>query len=386
MSDLTYNIQKPSISVLCDILYKLQDKSIPNTTIYVAIGSAAHSVQQDTITKKWSIDPKNEQEFPTFLRSLKTDHLYDPLHIFLIDESLENPPFVVCNDDKQLGRDWVKTNNEYVTSYYNPYTNITVYSFHYNISHPIDKYNYSTYIDSTKFFVELNRLAIEKQWLVVVNDFCGRMMHKFAEYYDKSLIGHKNHIIYGLGMRMDGGCNFDLTMPICDFVFNNNAKSITVFNPFNYEDDYDNLFDTIQVFSHFINSHQYSIIKQQTQMFIKIKKSFLVDCLTSLLRKVYLLKINVDVFWSPVDQHEYLKQVYNINVNIMINNKMYDELICILFKILSEHLIKFVSPLAKDKSKEIVNNVINEIKNTKDPYKWTIIVKKLLDEYEICLN
>ena len=368
------------IGVLCDILNEISVQNIPNTTIYVAIGSAAHSIEQNPITKLWNIDPKNEQEFPLFLKSLKTDYPFDPLHIFLIDPHLENPPFVVCDGNKQLGTDWTKIDSNHVTIYENKNTNVTVYSARYGISLPFERFKNEACNDSTAFFDNLNKLAIDFQWLVIVNDFSGRYMSTFAEYYDHSLIGHKNHIIYGLGMRIDGGCRFDLTMPICDFIFNHNGRGITVFNPFDFEDDYDNLFDTIQPYLQILNSYQCEIIKQQTQIFIKSKKSA-INSLVSMLRKAQLFPTNANINSYPCDNN-YVEQTYNININYMLTNNMSDVLVSRLFEILSEWLIKYISPIAKDNKIYIVNVAIDKIKNTKDPYNWSTITNKLCEEYD----
>ncbi len=227
-----------------------------------------------------------------------------------------------------------KTDNEYVTSYENPYTNITVYSFSYYISHTIDRYSDEKYIDATSFLDELNRLAIQNHWFVVVNDFSGRIMNNLAEYYDQSLIDHKNHIVYSIGMRIDGGCFLDLLNPICNFVFNHSGKGITVFNPFNYEDDYCKLFDNVKVFSDFLSSEEYDIIKRQTQIFIQSRKTFLVDNLLSLLRKAYLLKKKSEILWPSPESYKNLEKQYNINISHMINNQQHDDLICKLFLIL----------------------------------------------------
>src|SRR3990167_2343182 len=113
---------------LYKILNIIESNNCSFLTVYVAIGSAANCTIQDPITGNWGLDPKLEQQFPPFLKKLKEHFIASPVHIILIDPILENPPFVVCNNKKQIGQNWEKI--QYDESFYyfrDEITNVNVY-------------------------------------------------------------------------------------------------------------------------------------------------------------------------------------------------------------------------------------------------------------------
>jgi hypothetical protein len=255
-----------------EILSYIENKYEKNVAVYVAIGSAAGCYQHNEQTDEWYIDPKFEQQFPKFLCDLKENFINDPLHIILIDPNLETPPFIVCNRKKQLSELWRKINFDGKNELYvEDVTNKYVYPINKAISCPGDE-NINTHINFTNFFDRLNELSKQYNWFTVVQDYSGRYMYKFSEYYDNSLLNHKNHIIYGLNARLDESCFVNLLRPACTFVYQKTQNGITAFNPYNFN----NIIDMYDILIIVKTNHEarteYAIVKDQIDIFMKYKK------------------------------------------------------------------------------------------------------------------
>lgn len=364
-----------------DFLDHIESKHEKNVTIYIGIGSAAHRIELHNNTE-YKIDPRYDQEFPCFMRDLKEKYLEDPVYIFLIDPMLEEPPFIVCNGAKQFNNsNWEIVND---MEYYNENTNIHVFPLRFYVSYINEIYKHGESMDIMPFFDELNKKSIENNWLTIIQDYTGRNISYIGEYYDKSLENHRNHIIYGIGVRKDGGCDIDLTDPLCKFVYDKNDEDtgIKVFNPYDYDEDNRKLFELSEklIYLHSegkISDNDMSIIEIQKNAYFVNKKKFISNSLLGLLR---LIKLNLD-------GKEFQLELFNCssyiaekkyNIDLKIDKKVYSELFIKVMDIFKDEMISYLK-YVKENYIEIVNDTLNNILKIDDCYKWAEIVEKNLN-------
>jgi hypothetical protein len=71
--------------------------------------------------------------------------------------------------------------------------------------------------------------------LFIYHNFTGKNNRILAEFFDEELKGHLDHIIYGLGLREDFGCYFDLT-DLCSYhpFYIDVNNHIKLFNVYDY--------------------------------------------------------------------------------------------------------------------------------------------------------
>lgn len=328
----------------------------PCTIVYIAIGSSAGSVQHDIEQNTWKIEPQFEQQFPPFLATLKMHNYMMPTHIILIDSLLENPPFVTCDSKKCVSDDWCK-NEDWM---YNIVTNTYIYPIRTNVTY--EPFNDQDQLNINIFLQQINLCAIEKNWFVVFHDFCGRDVGKLAKHFDKMIEGHHDHIIYGIGARMDGGCFIDLTLPECQFEYIIDNKCIKVFNPYQY-----NFGELVHIY----NASSSSVVKAQICVMCDNIKSFFKNNFFSLIRQIALLKNGAHV---TIYEHSYvhIESLYDINIKEKIENKEHTQLLDILLCILQCELEKYVK-------NEIIRHHIDKMLEEPDIYKWNCYLEKMLD-------
>mgnify|MGYP001594973207 FL=1 len=207
------------MACLIDLLDYIETKGEKYVTIYVGIGSSAkYSVQQDSLTGMYKIDPKQEQEYPMFLSTLKSKYPTHPVYIILIDPALEDPPFVVCDSHNKLDTSYWSY-DEKINIFNSEGTNIHVIPVRISVTYDFYSRHEPEALNITIFFDKLNELSIKNNWLSILHDFSGKNIALMAERYDELLKYHKNHIIYGLGVRRDESCCINLILPMCNFVF-----------------------------------------------------------------------------------------------------------------------------------------------------------------------
>ena len=157
-------------------------KNITNelTTIYVSIGSAS-------LSNIKNVSHSRSQQFPCFLRSLKSLNQSIPIHIILIDPSLEEVPQMITINKNE----WIKIINNDIEIFYNEKENIHVYCIRKYVKYcflysspyfqcPVAQKNYSfdnvflegmEYLDITEFLSQMNNYAKENNWFFVFHDF-----------------------------------------------------------------------------------------------------------------------------------------------------------------------------------------------------------------------
>lgn len=195
-------------NIILDIKRNLMNSRNPRELccIYIAVGCAAHMVKDDKLEDLYY------HQYPKCLEILKNETNINIIHI-LIDPTLELPPFMTI--DRSKGLDFIQSSP---ISYTSTDGRHIIYSVKEAIN--IECYNKrEDTVDITQFLIELNKLAIDENLLLVYNDFTGRPNKLVAEYFDKNLVNNLDHIIYGLGARGDHGCYIDLLHPMCLFAY-----------------------------------------------------------------------------------------------------------------------------------------------------------------------
>ena len=298
-------------NIILDITEKVKETR-NMICIYIAVGSAAHMVKEDNLEDLYY------HQYPKCLEVLKGETKTNIIHI-LIDPSLESPPFMTIDDRK--GLDFYKTGANVYTSDDNTHV---VYELKQSVTIECYNNNSENITDITSSLHKLNKLAVDENLLVVYNDFTGRPNNIVADFFDKSIENHLDHIIYGLGGRGDHGCYIDLLHPLCQFAYitdNNNKRNIVrVFNMFDCMKKQIPIEAIIDIFSlqhiHIISAHIESALEQVNAYFngtilpyIRILYQLL--CKKTKLEQfsIYMIenlcKLNIDRFKEYFDNGEY---------------------------------------------------------------------------------
>ena len=305
----------------------LQNISHDTNIIYFSIGSAAHMRKISNYT--CTLSDTYNQQYPLPIRNLRTVAPNVHTHIFLVDPSLEQPPFIVrnntCNSRKHnseclncdscytsYGANWA-VDAERANIYHNLADNITVYTYNENVTYPGDPFqsdlNENNWTNLLPVFDLLNQLAITYKWFVVIHDYSGRSLENLAAYYDSFLGYERDHIIYGLGIR-DSSCYIDLADSVNMLIPSmTDDGEITVFNPFTTS------YTTRQRYlnSPCVDDNTIMVKKQinkYTQYIIKTFRNNVLD----VYRRTRLMHMGNDVKFSSND-FKYLETKYRTRVN-----------------------------------------------------------------------
>ena len=227
-------------NIISDITEKVKDTK-QMWCIYIAVGSAAHMVNDGILEDLYY------HQYPKCLEVLKGETNTRIIHI-LIDPSLESPPFMTI--DTRKGLDFYKMGNNIYASEDNMHV---VYELKQSVTIGCYNNNSENITDITSSLHKLNKLAVDENILLVYNDFTGRPNNIVADFFDKSIENHLDHIIYGLGGRGDHGCYIDLLHPICQFAYiidyNNKRNIVRVFNIFDCMNKEISIESMIDIFS-----------------------------------------------------------------------------------------------------------------------------------------
>lgn len=372
--------------ILDDILDHINSIEYSHATIYVAIGSAAHMSKVDE-QGNWFIEPQHEQQFPIFLSSLKKLCPHEPIHIILIDPMLENPPFVVCNGKKEIADGWRKIENETVCEFYNDATNVHVYPIRSYISY-LGSCADESASDVMQFFSKLNGIAISRNWLVMVHDYSGFSAGMLGDFFDSVLVGHCDHIIYGIDCRSsEGGCYIDLTKPSCDFVYDISRSGITVFNPYNFASPVE-LMSKLYTIKSIANvddetKKNYAIASEQVKCFIATKRRFITTDVMTAVRQIKKIIEGHDIDHDMIMySSKNIGNKYSIDIKKFLDEKKYDDLLVLIINILKHELIHHIYPLYLEKTIDIVDETLKNMIECNNCYKWSSFIVRLLDDYD----
>jgi hypothetical protein len=353
--------------ILNTLVDTINDISNPGM-IYVAIGSAAMMKENDG-NGKWTIDERFEQQYPIFIKNFIAKYPNKSVHIILIDPQIEDPPFVTCDITNKMAEHWRKKRINEIDIYIDDNNLRYIYpikiAVNYNIKNIIENANE---YDIKNFLHELNNYTIYKKSLCVVHDYTGKMMNEIGKYFDDTIKNNHCNIIYGLGARMDGGCYIDLTLPICDFVYNDLYEEIEFFNPYTFSNNVKDMVDNIMIKNTFdICDRDIEIMREQVTMFLINKRMFLEKTVLTMMRQIKLL-LKGDKIQMNYD-FEYIKNKYFFETETMLNNELYDDLLIKMIDVLSiEANEYFCSVHGEEVGQKMKNDMIDIFLSNKNPY------------------
>ena len=232
-------------SIYADIKNKINQLPNEPAIIYTGVGTAA-----GLRNEKGLLELTNYHQYPPFLQDLKNNHPYLNLYLVLIDPCQENPPYMVQDKNLILVDEFKNTLNH---KYIDEHQKIAVYVLRKNITstpyidplkndeeNNLNEDNVNAMINITAELRDLNQFAsINKNVSTIYHDFTGRRNDLIAEFFDEEINPiDLDHIIYGLSVREDHGCYFDLNS-ISSFMpyrlnKNNNSYRFEFFNIYKY--------------------------------------------------------------------------------------------------------------------------------------------------------
>ena len=275
-------------NILLDI--KAQFNLERKTVIYLGVGTAAGYREPDG-----SLAQKNYHQYPPFLQHLKNTVPDLHLSIILIDPQQEDPPYMVkdqvLQDNKgtdNKGPDNKGPDNQDI--YISNDQTLTLYTLREEVY--TEPYTNTSGRDITPLLREFNQFAIENNILFIYHNFTGRDNRLLAEYFDNELKEHLDHIIYGLGMREDFGCYFDLTSEASFYPYYFDERgSIKLFNLYYFivNKKLNCIQQAIRRYSIHNNIHNNNIIAKHMDTIITIIKTELINVMLQVLRVVFRL-------------------------------------------------------------------------------------------------
>jgi hypothetical protein len=321
--------------------------------IYTGVGTAAGLINRAT----GILEQKNYHQYPPFLQDLKNTIVNLHLFIILIDPQQEDPPYLMT--DQQLKKE-----------------NVSVFTLRQSVY--AEPYNSADYaIDITVQLRTLNQFAIQNNITTLYHDFSGRRVNLLAEYFDKEIGEHLDHVVYGMSARTDHGCIFDLTDLSAYFPYRlypspaeNKRTILKLFNVFKYlvQETNKNI-DVIDASLYPPYMHE-MILLQKNQIITTIK-SDLKNNMLSILRIVTRLL-------NGTDKHEEVPHLYIFNflpklarehsINLF-NDRNYKDLLTYLMNLFGKEInvISRLNHLDID-GHEILKFIINS-PNSYDWYK-----------------
>ena len=209
--------------------------------IYIGVGAAAYSNP---------LPLEHYHQYPPFLQDMR--NMVADLHIFLvlIDPHQESPPMVVRDNEMQDinqvqdakdvnqvqdAKDAKDVNNDQA-HYTTLDGKLQAFVYRHSVYTDADIHIPDNAINITETLRGLNQFAKENQVSLVYHDFTGRKTALLAEHFDIELKEHLDQVIYGMSVREDHGCFFDLTQVNAYFPFRleNQVNTRPIIKMFNY--------------------------------------------------------------------------------------------------------------------------------------------------------
>ena len=290
--------------------------------IYTGVGTFAGLKNEQGM-----LEPQNYHQFPPFLQELYRIIPHLQMYLVLIDPCQEYPPY--------LTRDYPLVNPA-LDMYRN--NTLTVYALRqrvYTAPHePIEDA-----VDITAALRNLNTFAIANNICTFYHSFTGVRNNVLAEYFDPELNSAVDHIIYGLSLRRDHGCYFDLTdaasyMPYRLVGLTHTRTHLQFYNYYKYlvNGDYAMGEREKALYPMYMQS---AIQAQKDQITAEQKQHFKVNVLSTL-RVVYQMKVAAGAEEPPPQLHyfnlDYLPVAIKRTAEEYFHKKdystLYDYLLC----------------------------------------------------------
>ena len=229
-----FNLDPVQVNLHSVNLHNLKNeiKNIPlehPVFIYIGVGAAAYSNP---------LPLEHYHQYPPFLQDMR--NMVADLHIFLvlIDPHQESPPMVVRDNEMQdVNRvQDAKDVNHDQAHYTTLDGKLQAFVYRHSVYTDADIHIPDNAINITETLRGLNQFAKENQVSLVYHDFTGRKTALLAEHFDIELKEHLDQVIYGMSVREDHGCFFDLTQVNAYFPFRleNQVNTRPIIKMFNY--------------------------------------------------------------------------------------------------------------------------------------------------------
>jgi hypothetical protein len=274
---------------------KSQTHLTPTKThlIYIGVGTYAGLKEPDG-----SLADKNYHQYPPFIQHLKNSLPYLQLSIVLIDPHQENPPYLT-QDKGLLLND--SNNVNHTDIYYSSDHSLTLYTLRERITTDAYTHNNDDIVNITSLLRDLNNYVIANDIALIYHDFSGRDNRLLAEYFDEEIGEHLDHIIYGLGLREDFGCYFDLSHPCSYHLFSlNRQRKLRFFNIYYFIingkiNDMNTINTTINTKNNIDTLNRKSVIDHHLEKMLFIVKNELNTVVLQVLRVVFRLVMGEEI-------------------------------------------------------------------------------------------
>jgi hypothetical protein len=354
--------------------------------IYIGVGTYAGLRESDG-----SLANKNYHQYPPFLQNLKNKIPDLRLSILLIDPIQENPPYMVadkglllCNDNVYSSKDqslMVYVARERVQAQAKQTEQVQAQQVQAQ-QVQAQAVQAQTQIDSINIIPllrDLNNHVINQDIALIYHDFSGKDNRILAEYFDDELKEHLNHVIYGLGLREDFACYFDLTDPCSSHPFGLTCEGkLRFFNIYYYivNEKMDSMFYTDKdtensiIIDRYINynDNKDTIDKHFINMLLIIKKQ-ITNTTLQVLRVVFRLVMGEDIkdFDSGVIEFGFLQGAMREKCVELAREGKY----CDLYNLLLNYYGKKLDIVSAVKGLDITGREMLEfITLGDDPFKW----------------
>lgn len=344
--------------------------------IYIGVGTYAGLRETDG-----TLADKNYHQYPPFLQHLKNSIPDLHLSIILIDPYQENPPYMVQDKGLEL-KEFVIDDNVILPNFSQNFSDIycsqdkslTLYTLRHHVYTDPFKNYHDDGINITTHLREINNYAIEKDIPFIYHDFTGRDNRVLAEFFDEELKQHLDHIIYGLGLREDFGCYFDLTSPCSyyPYIINPNGK-IRFFNIYYYF--FNEKLNCMN--QDIINKYNMHIINDHLERTLKIVNYELTNTMMQAMRFAFRL-----VRGQEIKDHDLIISEFNFMLGnkrsiclSLLNDKKHHD----LYEYLLNEFGKKLDIIAFIKKMDITGKeMLSFIILDDDPFKWYNNVKHFL--------
>ena len=370
-------------SIYADIKNTINTQEEPAPAlIYTGIGTVAGLRNENG-----QLDSMNYHQYPPFLQDLKNKYPFLSLFIVLIDPCQENPPYMIA--DKGFLDNNVESDHNIKYKYDIKAEKITVYVLKQNVlTEPyIDPYaddlfdannnNINAMTDITNDLRDLNQYAALKDNVTTVyHDFTGRRNDLLAEYFDEEIAAADlNHIIYGLSVRQDHGCYFDLNeitsyMP---YRLINEGRRIEFFNIFQYIKE-NRIKDIASDAKKYYPPFMHEMIHIQSEkVFAAIKTEFKNNIFSTMRVLLKLMRGEERIEDESMKNYLYIFRYIPKTKRRIVEEKFKQGLFREVFDYLNDFFSVKMETLVKLKQldltgKELIQFVINE--HEEDMYNW----------------
>ena len=343
--------------------------------VFIGIGTAAH-----TRNEKGILDVRNYHQYPELLRNIrrrmKDMNQLININIILIDPMQEDPPYMV--DDLHLDThiidipDMNGGTDEEEIKIYTSSEELVVFTIRKNVFTDPQSSNCRTedYVNITEDLRNMTEFAKVHDVAFIYNEFTGRSNKVVAEYFDDSIKGHLNHIIFGFDVRDNFGCFLDLTGPCSNLPFYLTRElKLRLFNLHHYINT--GTVSEIECdIQRFYRGYNQQMFDAQKEKIIESKKSYLKNVILQHLRYAYFILNGKDM--GDLDLTEW-KEFNEVSQNVqqkcinLLNEKKYQK----LFDLLKNEYGQKLDLVPKLKNMDITGaEIIEFITNNPDPYFW----------------